>query len=48
MQFSELVLLDEIEVVLSALTANTTRTPPELTVNGDVTLIDQSMTSPLL
>jgi hypothetical protein len=47
-QLSEFVLLDEIDVVLSALTAKTTRTPPELTVNGEVTVIDQLITLPLV
>jgi hypothetical protein len=46
-QFSEYVLLDEIEVLLSLLTAKTTRMPPELTVNGLVTLMDHGTTVPV-
>jgi hypothetical protein len=47
-QFSEFVLLDEIAVTPSSLTAKTTRIPPELSVNALVTLIDQLMTVPLV
>ena len=46
-QFNELVLLDEIAVSLSALTAKTPRIPPAETVNGLVMLIAQDTTLPL-
>jgi hypothetical protein len=47
-QLSENVLLDEIAVTPSALTAKTPRMPPELTVNGLVIVIDQWMIEPLV
>ncbi len=46
MQLSEFVLLDEIAVVSSLLTANTTRIPPEVVVNAWVTLIVHGITVP--
>src|SRR4029077_211029 len=47
-QLSELVLLEEIAVVPSSLTANTTRMPPWLVVNAWVTEIDQLIVEPLV
>ena len=47
-QFSEFVLLDEMAVVPSSLTAKTTRMPPWVVVKAWVTGTDQLIVEPLL